>query len=630
MCGICGIFNLNGEPASRVLLRQMTDAIAHRGPDGEGFFIDSFIGLGHRRLAIIDPSPLGHQPMSTPDGRYVITYNGEVYNFQELRSELEALGHPFRSKTDSEVVLHAYAQWGPECVKRFNGMFAFALWDSTRQQLFLARDRYGIKPIYYTTIGYIFLFASEQKAIIEHPAVPRNMDFEALLEYFTFQNIFTDRTLFKGIRTLPAGCTASVPLGKPIPSGDSVPINRYWDFEFQEPDSTPSEDEYLEELDRLFRQAVSRQLISDVELGAYLSGGMDSGSITAIAASQLPYIKSFTCGFDLHSTSGLELGFDEREKAEYMSYLFKTEHYEMVLKAGDMERVLPAVAWHIEEPRVGQSYPNYYVAQLSSKFVKVVLSGAGGDELFGGYPWRYYRAVVNDNFEQYIDKYYLYWQRLIPNSVIKQVFKPIWSEVQHVWTRDIFRDVFVTQPDEIRSAEEYINLSLYFEAKTFLHGLLLVEDKLSMAHGLETRVPFLDNDLVDFALKLPVRMKLGNLGDIVRLNENEPGPKTKKYFQKTRDGKIALRKVMVRYIPDQITNGIKQGFAAPDSSWFKGESIDYVRRILFDQFAGIYKYLDIASVQELVTQHLKGETNRRLLIWSLLSLEQWLKRFMTT
>jgi asparagine synthase (glutamine-hydrolysing) len=311
-----------------------------------------------------------------------------------------------------------------------------------------------------------------------------------------------------------------------------------------------------------------------------------------------------------------------------MSYLFKTEHYEMVLKAGDMERVLPSVAWHIEEPRVGQSYPNYYVAQLASKFVKVVLAGAGGDELFGGYPWRYYRAVVNDSFENYIDKYYLYWQRLIPNKVIHKVFEPIWSEVQHVWTRDIFRDVFITKPDNISRPEQYINLSLYFEAKTFLHGLLVVEDKLSMAHGLETRVPFLDNDLVNFAIKLPVSVKLGNLGEVVRLNENEPGPKTRQYFQKTKDGKIALRSVMNRYIPETITNGIKQGFSAPDSSWFKGESIEYVKKILFNNRSSIYDFFDYSSAKELVTEHLEGKHNRRLLIWSLLNFEWWLRNYL--
>jgi asparagine synthase (glutamine-hydrolysing) len=348
------------------------------------------------------------------------------------------------------------------------------------------------------------------------------LDKPALLEYFTFQNIFTDRTLLEDVKLLPAGHYAVLDLKRERPA----PLRtQYWDYRFREPSEPGSDDDYREELDRLFRQAVNRQLVTDVELGSYLSGGMDSGSITAIAARSYPYLKTFTCGFDLSSASGIELCFDERPKAEAMSYRFKTEHYEMVLKAGDMERVLPKLAWHLEEPRVGQSYPNYYAAQLASKFVKVVLSGAGGDELFGGYPWRYYRAVVNDNFEQYIDKYYLFWQRLVDNRHLKRIFAPIWDDVKHVWTRDIFRDVFNHRPNQLDSPEDYINHSLYFEAKTFLHGLLVVEDKLSMAHGLETRVPFLDNDLVDFAMRCPVRLKLNNLSEVVRINENEPGDK---------------------------------------------------------------------------------------------------------
>jgi asparagine synthase (glutamine-hydrolysing) len=627
MCGICGIFNLNGEPVSPVDLRRMTDAIAHRGPDGEGFYIDSFIGLGHRRLAIIDLSPLGHQPMMSADGGCSISYNGEIYNFQELRLELEAKGYPFRSRTDTEVILNAYREWGPECVKRFNGMFAFAIWDRKQQELFLARDRFGIKPLYYYFKGSCFLFASEQKALITHPSFCKKLDLEALVEYFTFQNIFTDKTFLKGVKLFPAGCWARVPLGK-APSNDSLVFERYWDFDFREPDSIRDEQEYIEELDRLFRQAVGRQLVSDVEIGAYLSGGMDSGSITAIAAKQLPYIKTFTCGFDLHSASGLELGFDEREQAEYMSYLFRTEHYEMVLKAGDMERVLSQVAWHIEEPRVGQSYPNYYAAQLASKFVKVVLAGAGGDELFGGYPWRYYRAVVSDNFEDYVDKYYQYWQRLLSNTLIQKVFQPVWNDIKHVWTRDIFRDVFSRKVYSLNTPEEYVNHSLYFEAKTFLHGLLVVEDKLSMANSLETRVPFLDNDLVDFAQRVPIHLKLGNLQSVIRINENEPGSKKQKFFSKSKDGKLLLRNAMRKYIPETIIDGVKQGFSAPDASWFKGESIDYVRKNLYRKDALLYEYLDRTTVRELIDEHLEGRTNRRLLIWSLLNFEEWLRRFL--
>jgi asparagine synthase (glutamine-hydrolysing) len=450
------------------------------------------------------------------------------------------------------------------------------------------------------------------------------MDKEALLEYFTFQNFFTDRTLFKGVRLLPAGSYMRLAIGMEQPGR----VHRYWDYDFTEPEHQGKEGEYLEELDRLFCQAVRRQLVSDVDVGAYLSGGIDSGAITAIAAKELPYLKTFTCGFDLRSASGLELGFDEREKAEFMSYLFKTEHYEMVLKAGDMERILARLTRHMEEPRVGQSYPNFYVAQLAGKFVKVVLSGGGGDELFGGYPWRYYRAVVNDDFEHYIDKYYHYWQRLIPNKNLKEVFAPIQKDVEHVWTRDIFHDVFSKHASTLTRPEDYINHSLYFEAKTFLHGLLILDDKLSMAHGLETRVPFLDNDLVDFGMRIPVHLKLGNLSAVVRLNENEPGNKTAKYFSKTKDGKLLLRKVMERYIPAEVTNREKQGFSAPDASWFKGESIDYVRRKLLAEDARIYEFLDRRAVEQLVTEHLEGKQNRRLLIWSLLSAENWCEQFL--
>lgn len=624
MCGIAGLFHTDGSSVSPVILKKMTDAVAHRGPDGEGLFIDGGLGLGHRRLAIIDLSAAGHQPMASEDGRYVIAYNGEVYNFNELRIELEAKGYRFHTKTDSEVVLKSLVEWGTKALLRFNGMFGIALWDKREQKLLLARDRYGIKPVYYACQGSTLAFGSEVKAILESGEFVAKMNKPGLLEYMTFQNFFTDQTLFEDVKILPAGSYLEIKQGQNCSA--TKPIE-YWDYNFIEPEGAVDEREYIEELDRLFVQAVSRQLVSDVDIGAYLSGGMDSGSITAIAAKQLPYIKSFTCGFDLNSASGVELGFDERVTAEYMSYIFKTEHYEMVLKAGDMERVMSSLAWHIEEPRVGQCYPNYYAAQLASKFVKVVLSGAGGDELFGGYPWRYYRAVVNDDFEHYIDKYYRFWQRLIPESDIKRVFSPIHNAVSHVSTRDIFRDVFHKHASKLTRPEDYINHSLYFEAKTFLHGLLTIEDKLSMAHSLETRVPFLDNDLVDFAMRLPVRMKLRNLSETVRVNENEPGNKINNYLQKTSDGKLLLRKVMERYIPKTITERKKQGFSAPDSSWFKGESIDYVKRILYKKDARIYQFLDPKPLQALMNDHLEGRENRRLLIWSMLNLEKWLGKY---
>ena len=351
----------------------------------------------------------------------------------------------------------------------------------------------------------------------------------------------------------------------------SLQTFQYWDYQFREPDKPICKHEYEDELDRLFKQAVNRQLVSDVELGSYLSGGMDSGSITAIATKSFPCLKTFTCGFDLSSASGIELAFDERAKAEAMSAKFKTEHYEMVLKAGDMERCLPRLSFHLEEPRVGQSYPNFYVSQLASKFVKVVLSGAGGDELFGGYPWRYYRAVKSQNFEDYVDQYFQYWQRLIPRSIIRQVFAPIWEEVKDIDSREIFRNVFLRHDNSLEKPEDYINHSLYFEAKTFLHGLFVVEDKLSMAHSLETRVPFMDNDLVDFAMECPVNLKISNQGEVLQVNENDLWKKSKSHH-KTSEGKQILRDMMKRHIPHEVTKAKKQGFSSPDASWFKGRA----------------------------------------------------------
>lgn len=622
MCGIAGYINLNAEPASPVIVKRMTDSIAHRGPDGEGQWVEENVAMGHRRLSIIDLSPAGHQPMISADHRYVLSYNGEIYNFREIRTELQAAGYQFRSETDSEVLLNAHSQWGEKCVDHFNGMFAFAIWDRKEKQLFLARDRYGIKPLYYAEKNGVFAFGSECKAILDHPAFDARMDKRALLEYFTFQNLFTDRTLFEQIKLLPAGHILRV-------SSPERKIRRteYWDFNFQEPETCKDDREYTEELERLFKQAVSRQLVSDVEVGCYLSGGMDSGSIAAVASQQIENLKTFTCGFDLHSASGMEMGFDERGKSEFLSWKFGTEHYEMVLKAGDMERCLPKFAWHLEEPRVGQSYPNYYVAGLASRFVKVTLSGAGGDELFAGYPWRYYRAVVNDDFEHYIDKYYDYWQRLIPNKQIQEVFAPIWGDVKDVWTRDVFRDVFTHHADQLTRPEDYVNHSLYFEAKTFLHGLLVVEDKLSMAHGLETRVPFLDNDLVDFAMKVPVRLKLGNLDEVVRVDENTVGGKKNQYFQRTKDGKMILRNALKGLLPEEYTGAVKQGFSSPDSSWFKGESLAYVADMLLTNEPEIYRWLDKSASQDLLREHLSGNTNRRLLVWSLLNTEHFIHQF---
>jgi asparagine synthase (glutamine-hydrolysing) len=624
MCGIAGVLDRSGAPVPLEVLRRMSGVIAHRGPDDEGHFVDGPVGLANRRLAIIDLSPAGHMPMVSRSGSHVITYNGELYNFREIAAELERVGHRFRSHTDTEVVLAAYEQWGAAAVEHFNGMFALAIWDRDKRELFLARDRYGVKPLYYTEAGPLVLFGSEIKSLLAHDAVRADLSRRHLLEYFTFQNIFTDGTLFEGVRLLPPGHRLTISARR-----GAVAPERYWDYAFREPNGRVGDPrEYEEELDRLFRQAVQRQLVADVPVGAHLSGGMDSGSITAVAAQELPYLNTFTVGFDMTSAGGMELPTDEREKAEAMSYLFRTEHYEAVLKSGDMERCMPALMWHLEDPRVGQSYPNYYVARLASRFVKVVLAGSGGDELFAGYPWRYYRAVVNSDFDDYVGKYYRFWHRLIPNEALPSFFRPdVWSAVKDISTVDVFQSQFrdMQVPE---SPAEYVNHSLHLEARTFLHGLFLVEDKLSMAHSLENRVPFMDNDLVEFAQQLPVSLKLRDLDQVIRLNENEPGPKTQRYFQRTRDGKLLLRKVMERYVPETITNQVKQGFTGPDSNWFRGDSMDYIRRELLDPDAAIYEFLNPAGVRPLVEDHLDGRENRRLLLWSLMSFEHWCRTFL--
>ena len=618
MCGIAGLVDLKGREVRIETIKAMTDSIKHRGPDGEGQWVYENVGIGHRRLAIIDLTVAAAQPMLSTDQRYVLTYNGEIYNYKEIRQELEALGKEFQSKSDSEVLLLSLIQWKEKALIKFNGMFAFAFYDTLKGELLLARDRYGIKPLYYSLQDSYFSFGSEQKAIKSRSNFNSALDKEALLEYMTFQNIFTDKTLETDIKLLPAGHFMYI---KTKTRSVQTPT-RYWDYQFVEPEKPNSEEEYEEELDRLFQQAVKRTLISDVEIGAYLSGGMDSGSITAIAANENTNFKTFTIGFDMSSASGIELGFDERAKAEAISAQFKTEHYEIILKAGDMEKSLPKLVTHLEEPRIGQSYPNLYAAKLASKWVKVVLSGSGGDELFGGYPWRYYQGADSKNFKEYIDGYYLYWQRLVDNKTLNELFAPISSEISNVWTRDIFENVFKNHISKLDKPEDYINHSLYFEAKTFLHSLFLVEDKLSMAYGLETRVPFMDNDLVDFATKLPVKLKIKDNTNKFRIDENTQINKKNQYFSVTNNGKYLLRKSMARHISSKVVERNKQGFSAPDNSWFRGESIDFVKKMLLNPKRPIYKIFDYQTVESLLSTHFSGQSNRRLLIWSLLYLNE--------
>ena len=628
MCGIAGVVHLTGEPACKDVLVPMTNAIAHRGPDGEGWWVRGPVGLGNRRLSIIDLTEHGAQPMLNEAGDVALTYNGELYNFRELRDELQGRGHVFASRTDTEVIVHGYEEWGAACVERLNGMFAFALHDarsSPRGRVLLARDRYGIKPLYYAVTPTAVVFASEIKALLQHPQISARPCFAAVSEYFTFQNIFSDRTLFDGIRLLPPGCVLEIDLERdqPVPS-----VRRYWDYAFVADGAGAGSQEVAGEVRDRFERAVTSQLVSDVPVGAYLSGGMDSSSVVAVAARQLGRVRTFTGGFDLSSASGLELGFDERAASEMLANRFKTEHYEVVLHAGDMEHVLPELVWHLEDLRVGQSYPNYYVARLASRFVRVVLSGAGGDELFAGYPWRYYRGMQATSADVYYRDYYQYWQRLVPDADRQSFFSPAtWQQVRHHEPFDDFRAVFAGHAPDLESSEDFVNASLYFECRTFLHGLLVVEDKLSMAHSLETRVPFLDNDLVDLALRVPPRLKLRDLAHAPHVDEDEAGKTSRYRLQPSADGKQVLRDALRPLVPEAILTRAKQGFSAPDASWFRGESIDYVNQLLRAPSARIHDFIQPAYITRVLDEHTAGRINHRLLIWSLLCFEWWLRQF---
>ncbi len=620
MCGIAGYINLDKSDIQLRHLTSMAKTLTHRGPDDTSHWIDKNVGIAHTRLSIIDLSSKGMQPMISNSGRDVLSYNGEIYNFKKIKKKLELIGYQFKSKTDSEVILAAWQEWQEKSILYFNGMFAFVIYDIKLKQLFLVRDRYGIKPIYYLQTSNGFYFGSEQKSIFANPNLSKNLNFDAILEYMTFQNIFTEQTFFKNCKILKAGHYAKFNI-----DNKKFELKKYWDFNFESSKNKKiTYNDYEEELDRLIKQAVSRQLISDVEVGSYLSGGMDSGTLAAFAVEKNKLLKTFTVGFDLSTASGIELVFDERYQAEAVSGKLKTEHYEIILKSGDLAKCLDQLSYHIEEPRVGQSYPNYYASKLASKFVKVVLSGSGGDEIFGGYPWRYFRPNKVINIDDYVNKYFNFWQRLMPNTEINKLLKPILSQIENTDTKNIFKETLLQNRNDLKSDEDFINQSMYFEAKTFLHGILVVEDKLSMAHSLETRVPFLDNDLVDFALKCPLEFKIKNIKNIKRINENEPTDKVYKYIKKTNDGKNILRKMMSKKLPF-ISKLPKQGFVGPDSSWYRGESMQFVKEKLLTPKTKIHNIFDKKIIKSNIDLHLSGKENKRLLIWSLLNLESILE-----
>jgi asparagine synthase (glutamine-hydrolysing) len=624
MCGIVGVFNLNGESFSLQHLKSMTETIAHRGPDGEGYFIEENIAIAHKRLAILDTSAKGLQPMSSKDGHWLISFNGCIYNFLELKLELKNKGHEFVSTTDTEIIVEGLSAYGPTFFERLDGMFAIAAWNTQTKELFLSRDRYGIKPLYYWFNGKTFAFASEIKAILKHPDYKISVDLDALNQYFTFQNVFTYNTLFAGVTMLPPANTIKI-------NKDSSAIRHYswWDYDFSQPDYKMSFEDAKEETKRLLKNAVARQMISDVPVGSYLSGGMDSGSLTALASKHVRRLTTFTCGFDMSEVTGVEANYDERRDAELMANYFKTEHYEQIINAGDLSWSLPRVVYHLEDLRVGMSYPNYYISRLASKFVKVCLQGTGGDELFGGYPWRYYRVFDSINKNSFFEQYYGFWQRLVPDGDRSKLFiDSVSSQMNFSNPKAVFENVFNFNPKlRYDTPEEHIQNSLYFEIKTFLPGLLLVGDKLSMANALEERFPFLDNELVNFAQKVPIKYKLGNFENMKRVDENEFRDK-RKVYQEFDDGKNVLRKAMMDFIPKKIIDRKKQGFSAPDESWYRGENANYIKELLLNKRTISSEFINHKYVEKIVNEHINERVNHRLLIWSFMNFEWWCRIFL--
>ncbi|MFH1091944.1 MAG: asparagine synthase (glutamine-hydrolyzing) [Pseudomonadota bacterium] len=638
MCGIAGIYHLRGRPIQAAAIKEMTRAMTHRGPDDWGYVCFALKGgaladesywvearahrpmtaaeekeilsggpynlaLGHTRLAVIDLTEAGHQPMSNRVNGLWLVYNGEIYNFQELRAELRSKGHHFFSRTDTEVILHLYEEHGLDFVHRLNGMFALALWDLRQGRLLLVRDRYGIKPLYYTIRDETLLFASEVKAILKYPGLQARLNERALLDYFTFQNTFGPLTLFEGVKILEPGCLIVVEAGQ-------VREERYWEFAFTEAEDK-GEDYFRRAVRDGLQAAVKRQLVADVPVGSYLSGGLDSGSITALAAREAPRLMTFTGGFDVATAVPFESLFDERAQAELMSRRFETEHYQMVIHAGDLEWALPRVINHIEDLRLGMCYPNYYLARLAGKFVKVVLGGPGGDEMLAGYPWRYRLVAEKHDPADFEETYFRYWSRLVAQEQWGEFFSDeVLARNRDHSARDSFRMILNSA-----QAEHPIKKALHFEAKTFLHGILLLDDKLSMAHSLESRAPLLDDAFVNLALSLPVRYLINNHW-MPEAGEDE-----------NLAGKYILRLAMADLLPREIVTGRKQGFSAPEQTWYQNRLAGYITGIVLSQEARERNYFKAGALEKILDQHFSGQVNHRLLIWSLLSFEWWNRIF---
>lgn len=565
MCGLIAWCRADRQ-IDKEKLHSATEILAHRGPDDSGTYIDKNLGLGHRRLSILDLSERGHQPMRDPESGRVIIYNGEIYNFKSLRSKLEKNGLEFKTESDTEVLLKGWNRWGEDLFMRLNGMYSLIIYHPREKKIYAARDPFGIKPLYIKQDADGFILASEQKAVLEIFQKKPELDPEGLNEYLTFQNFLSDRTLLKEIRTLEPGTLYEFSTIQPI---NKPKKDKFFDFNYTG-NYEGNRQQAVDELEHRLRQAVKNHMISDVPVHSYLSGGMDTSTICALAADHSPHrLKTFTVGFNMSGVDGKEAQYDEREAARLVAEQIGSDHYEEVVTADTLEKVIDDLVYHMEEPRVGQSYPNYVAAQLAAEHGKAVLSGTGGDELFGGYPWRYQVAWRNNNKAANREGLFDFWQRLFGPEEQKNILHPdLHKQINFNRPKQLFNDRLQNLPYNLSEEQEFLNACLHIETSFFLRGLLHVEDRLGMAFGLEARFPFLDQDLFDLAQEIPAHWKVSPFH-----KEQEP-----REYKRSDNGKVILREAMERILPEAISRRDKQGFSGPYDSWQNNRQKEFINQ----------------------------------------------------
>ena len=618
MCGIAGVYHLRSSaPVKPDLIGRMCQSIQHRGPDDEGYYVKGSIGLGHRRLSIIDVGG-GRQPISNEDGSVWVVFNGEIYNHHELRHTLVNKGHRFATTTDTEVIVHAYEEYGTDCLSHFRGMFALAIWDERKQALFMGRDRVGKKPLFYTiTPDGSLVFASELKAILKYPQVAVQLNLLALDQYLHLLYIPSPHTIYNGIYKLPAGhallCTSS-----------GTRIFQYWDLLYpQEPvHLTPGE--WEEQFLELFQECVRLRLESEVPLGAFLSGGLDSSSVVAL-------MSSLVTGPSITTSVGFEDEyFNELPYAKEVAEFFHTEHHECQI-APEIQDLLPQIVWHFDEPFADSSaIPTYYVSEIARRYVTVALSGDGGDEVFGGYgrhrqvlhgeKFRHFRPLLGRQGAALIDALWptgIRGKRYLTNVLRTPGDMVASQHYDYLLTAEL-RDQLLS--GEVRStlkgqdgrepfhsfyrsctAQSNLDKALYVDIKTYLADDILVKvDRMSMAHGLEVRSPLLDHKLLEFMARVPPSYKI-----------------------RGRSQKVLLREVMRKRLPEQVTTREKHGFGMPLGRWLKQDLREMVEDLLFDQTAKERGLFNHDMVQGLWFTHLSGTRNYMHLIYALLIFELW-------